>query len=100
MRTPCSLKGTRAASATFVKTRGDRDSPKGRTCTDMLVLRTQSAGMACGTEGSTHGSMGLSGQCCRPNLGTDASEDAVLHEHLERRFMKGPVQDVHTQDWS
>ncbi len=41
MRTPCSLRGTRAASATFVKTRGDRDSPKGRTCTDMLVLRTQ-----------------------------------------------------------
>ncbi len=31
MRKPCSLKGTRAASATFVKTRGDRDSPKGRT---------------------------------------------------------------------
>ncbi len=62
MRTPCSLKGTRAASATFVKTRGIRDSPKGRTCTDMLVLRTQTAGMACGTEGSTHGSTGLSGQ--------------------------------------
>ncbi len=59
MRTPCSLKGTRAASATFVKTRGDRDSPKGRTCTDMLVLRTQTAGMACGMEGSTHGSTGL-----------------------------------------
>ncbi len=59
MRTPWSLKGTRAASATFVKTRGDRDSPKGRTCTDMLVLRTQTAGMACGTEGSTHGSTGL-----------------------------------------
>ncbi len=31
MRTPCSLRGTRAASATFVKTRGDRDSLKGRT---------------------------------------------------------------------
>ncbi len=31
MRTPCSLRGTKAASATFVKTRGDRDSPKGRT---------------------------------------------------------------------
>ncbi len=59
MRTPCSLKGARAASATFVKTRGDRDSPKGRICTDMLVLRMQTAGMACGTEGSTHGSTGL-----------------------------------------
>ncbi len=31
MRTPRSLRGTRAASATLVKTRGDRDSPKGRT---------------------------------------------------------------------
>ncbi len=31
MRTPHSLRGTMAASATFVKTRGDRDSPKGRT---------------------------------------------------------------------
>ncbi len=69
MRMPCSLKGTRAASATFVKTRGDRDSPKGRTCTDMLVLRTQTAGMACGTEGSTHGSTGLSGQMLQTELG-------------------------------
>ncbi len=95
MRTPCSLKGTRAASATFVKTRGDRDSPKGRTCTDMLVLRNRRNGL-------WHGRIdtwkyGSSGQCCRPNLGTDASEDAVLHEHLERRLMKGPVQDAQTK---
>ncbi len=100
MRTPCSLKGTRAASATFVKTRGDSDSPKGRTCTDMLVLRTQTTGMACGTEGSHMEVWVFQVKCCRPNLGTDASEDTVLHEHLERRFMKGPVQDAQTQDWS
>ncbi|KAI7805470.1 hypothetical protein IRJ41_008576, partial [Triplophysa rosa] len=30
-RTPSSLRGRRAASTTFVKTRGDRDRPKGRT---------------------------------------------------------------------
>ncbi len=69
MRTACSLKGTRASSATFVKTRGDRDSPKGRTCTDMFVLRTQTARMACGTEGSTNRSTGLSGQMLQTELG-------------------------------
>ncbi len=37
---------------------------------------------------------------CRPILGTDASEDELLHEHLERKLMKGPVQDAQTQDWS
>ncbi len=36
-------------------------------------------------------------KCCRPNLRTDASEDAVLHEHLERRFMKGARLPVYLQ---
>ncbi len=38
---------------------------------------------------------------CRPISGTDASEDVVLRD-LERKFifLKGPVQDAQTQDWS
>ncbi len=66
----------------------------------MPILQTQTAGMACGVEGSTHGSTALQVDRCRPISGTDASEDALLYEHLERKFMKGPVQDAQTQDWS
>ncbi len=37
---------------------------------------------------------------CRPILGMDASEDALLREHLESKFMKSAVQDAQTQDFS
>ncbi len=99
MRTPCSLWGTRAASTTFVKTRGDRDSPKGRTL--YLYARPSNANRRKVARKDRHMEVRvLQVDRCRPISGTDASEDALLREHLERRFMKGLVQDVQTQDRS
>ncbi len=99
MRTPCSLKGTRAASATFVKTQGDMDSPKGRILICSSFERKPQEWPVARKDRQMEIRVFLV-KCCRPNLGTDASKDVVLHEHLERRFMKCPVQDAQTQDWS
>ncbi len=77
MRTPCSLRGTRAASATFVKTRATGTARRAGPCTDMPVLRTQTAGMACGAEGSTHGSTRPSGRSLQTNLGDGRTQRCV-----------------------
>ncbi len=84
MRTPCSLRGTRAASATFVKTRGDRDSRRAGPCTYMHVLRTQTAGLTCGVERSTHGSTGPSGRPLQTDLGAWASWKEVYERPSSR----------------
>ncbi len=69
MRTPSSLKGTRAASATFVKTWAIGIAQRAGPCTVMPVLRTQTAGMACDVEGLTHGSTGPLGRPLLTDLG-------------------------------
>ncbi len=37
---------------------------------------------------------------CKPILGLDASDDALLRQYLERELVKGPIQDSQIQDWS
>ncbi len=36
---------------------------------------------------------------CKPILGFDASDNALLHQHLERELVNGPIQDSQIQDW-
>ncbi len=36
---------------------------------------------------------------CNPILGLDASDDALLCQHLERKLVQGPIQDSQIQDW-
>lgn len=36
---------------------------------------------------------------CKPILGLDASGDALLCQHLERKLVKCPIQDSQIQDW-
>ncbi len=60
----------------------------------MPVLQMQTTGMACGTEGLTHGSTGPSDRSLQTNL-----EHALLHERLEWELVKGSVQDAQIQDW-
>ncbi len=101
MSTPCFLRGTRAASATFVKTRGDRDSPEGQ---DFVLLcpsferKLQEWPVA---QNDRHVEVRvLRVDRCKPILGTDAPKDAFRCEHFEREPVKGPVQDAQIQDWS
>ncbi len=36
---------------------------------------------------------------CKPILGLDASDNALLRQHLEWELVKGPIQDSQIQDW-
>ncbi len=67
MRMPASLSGTRAASTTLVKTRGDRDSPKGRALYWYARPSTQSGETVCVEGGSRHGSRRPSGRSLQTN---------------------------------
>ncbi len=100
MHTPCSLKGTRAASATFVKTRAIGTARRAGPVLICSSFERKPQEWPVARKDPHMEVRVFQVKCCSPNLGMDASEDAVLHEHLERRLMKGPVQDAQTQDWS
>ncbi len=95
---PCSL-----SFRNFREDTGDRDSPKGRTL--YLYARPSNAypqEWPVAWKDLHMGVQVLQVDRCRPILGKDVSEDALLleREHLERKLMKGTVQDAQIQDWS
>ncbi len=66
--TPCSLKG----ESPLLREYGALGTARrAGSCTDMPILRTQTARLACGMEGSTHGSTGPSGRPLQTDLGDE-----------------------------
>ncbi len=95
---PTSRNGARAPSATFAKKRGDRDSPKGRT----LYCHARPSNTNRRSVSRANQDMKVSipqVDRCKPILGLDTSNDALLRQHLEWELEKGPIQDSQIQDW-
>ncbi len=72
---PTSCNGVRAPSTTFMNTRGDRESPKGRTLYCHAVA-----------EGSKSESV-LQVDRCKQILGLNAFDHAPVHQLLERELV-------------
>ncbi len=95
---PTSHNGARAPSVTFAKTRGDRESPKGRT----LYCHAWPSNTNQRSVSRANRDMKVSilqVDRCKPILGLDASDDALLRQHLERKLVQGPIQDSQIQNW-
>ncbi len=95
---PTSRNGASVPSVTFAKTRGDRESPKGRT----LYYHAQPSNTNRRSVSRVNRDMKvrvLQVDHCKPILGLDASDDALLRQHLERKLVQGSIQDSQIQDW-
>ncbi len=82
---PTSRNGARAPSMTFMKTQGDRESPKGETL--YCYARPSNVNLRNGLCHKKDQNMNVSilqVDRCKPILGLDAFDNAPMRHHLQR----------------